>query len=213
MPWIVPRGGAMAILKEGREYMLAFDPGSTGLLLMDFQNGIVALFGDQGTVLVERAVRARIAAHKAGMAVMHVRVGLTEAESAEVPPQNRIFAAAAASRRLNADDSSTQIVASLAPAGDEEVFRKRRVGAFSTTELGSRLRSRGIDTLVLAGLSTSGVVLSTLRDGADRDFRILVLSDCCADPDPEVHHLLMAKVFPRQAEVILLDDFIASCQG
>ena len=202
----------MANVEESLGHMLTFDPARSGLLLMDFQNGIVGMLGDQGAVLVERAVRARIAARRAAMAVMHVRVALTTEESAAVSPQNRIFAAAAASGRLNADDASTQIVASLAPAGDEEVFRKRRVGAFSTTELGSRLRSRGIDTLVLAGISTSGVVLSTLRDGADRDFRILVLSDCCADPDPEVHRLLMAKVFPRQAEIILLDDFVASCK-
>ena len=193
--------------------MLTLDRGRSALLLMDFQNGIVGMFGDQGAVLVERAARARLAARMAAMAVIYIRVALTVEEGTAVPPQNRIFAAAAASGRLNADDASTQIVASLAPAGGEEIFRKRRVGAFSTTELGSRLHSRGIDTLVLAGLSTSGVVLSTLRDGADRDFRILVLSDCCADPDPEVHRLLMEKVFPRQAEIILLDDFVACCKG
>lgn len=193
--------------------MLTFDPLRSALLLMDYQNGIVAMFGGQGAVLVERAVQARLAARRAAMAVMHVRVALTPEEGAAVPPQNRAFAAAAASGRLDATGASTQIVPALAPLDDEEVFRKRRVGAFSTTELGSRLASRGIHTLLLAGLSTSGVVLSTLRDGSDMDFRLLVLSDCCADPDPEVHRLLLDKVFPRQAEIILLEDFIASCQG
>jgi nicotinamidase-related amidase len=193
--------------------MLTLDPLRSALLLMDYQNGIVAMFGDQGAALVEQAVKARLAARRAKMAVMHVRVALTAEESAALPPQNRIFAAAAASGRLDADDKSTQIVPALAPLGDEEVFRKRRVGAFSTTALGSRLQSRGIDTLLLAGLSTSGVVLSTLRDGADKDFRILVLSDCCADPDPEVHRLLLEKVFPRQAEIIGLEDFVACCKG
>jgi len=57
---------------------------------------------------------------------------------------------------------------------------------------------------VLPGLSTSGVVLSTLREAADKDYRISVLSDCCADPDPEVHQLLLTKIFPRQAEVLEL---------
>jgi nicotinamidase-related amidase len=193
--------------------MLTLDPLRSALLLMDYQSGIVAMFGDQGGVLVERAAQARRAARSAGMAVMHVRVALTAEEGAAVPPQNRIFGAAAASGRLDANATSTQIVPALAPRDGEEVFRKRRVGAFSTTELGSRLQSRGIDTLLLAGLSTSGVVLSTLRDGADRDYRILVLSDCCADPDPEVHRLLLEKVFPRQAEIIVLEDLVACCKG
>lgn len=81
-------------------------------------------------------------------------------------------------------------------------MRKTRVGAFSTTDLAEQLRKRGIDTLILAGISTSGVVLSTVRDAADRDFRLVVLSDACADPQPDVHALLMHKVFPSQADVI-----------
>jgi nicotinamidase-related amidase len=55
---------------------------------------------------------------------------------------------------------------------------------------------------VLAGISTSGVVLSTVGDAADRDYRLLVLEDASADPDAEVHALLTGKVFPRQAQVI-----------
>jgi len=81
------------------------------------------------------------------------------------------------------------------------VFTKIRVSAFSTTELAAFLDDRGIDTLVLAGIQTSGVVLSTVRDAADRDYRLLVLADCCADPDAGVHETLTAKVFPRQADV------------
>jgi nicotinamidase-related amidase len=73
-----------------------------------------------------------------------------------------------------------------------------------------RLAARGIDTLVLAGVATSGVVLSTLRDAADRDYRLFVLSDVCADMDPEVHRVLMEKIFPRQADVIALDAFLQS---
>ena len=81
---------------------------------------------------------------------------------------------------------------------------KRRVTGFAGSDLEVILRSQGIGHLVLAGLSTSGVVLSTLREAADKDYRISVLSDCCADPDPEVHQLLLTKIFPRQAEVLEL---------
>ena len=44
-------------------------------------------------------------------------------------------------------------------------------------------------------------MLSTTRQAADLDFRITILSDACADADPEVHRVLMEKVFPRQATV------------
>jgi len=50
--------------------------------------------------------------------------------------------------------------------------------------------------------ATSGVVLSTVREAADKDFQLTVLSDLCADFDPEVHAVLMQKVFPRQAAVL-----------
>ncbi len=49
-------------------------------------------------------------------------------------------------------------------------------------------------------------MLSTVRDGADRDYRVYVLEDATADFDPEVHDLLMHKVFPRQAHVISIAD-------
>ena len=90
----------------------------------------------------------------------------------------------------------------VAPQADDIVVRKTRVGAFSTTNLAQQLENAGITTLILAGISTSGVVLSTVRDAADRDYRLFVLADACADPNSGVHETLMHGVFPRQADVI-----------
>jgi len=75
------------------------------------------------------------------------------------------------------------------------------VSAFTGSDLQVVLRSLGADTLVLTGIATSGVVLSTLRQAADLDYRLVVLSDACLDADPEVHRVLTEKVFPRQAAV------------
>ena len=72
------------------------------------------------------------------------------------------------------------------------------------------LRAKGVRHLVLSGIATSGVVLSTLREAADKDYRLTVLSDLCADRDPEVHSVLMTKVFPRQAQVTSIADWTAS---
>jgi nicotinamidase-related amidase len=83
-----------------------------------------------------------------------------------------------------------------------------RVSAFASTDLDPLLRAREIDGLVLTGIATSGVVLSTLRQAADMDFYLTVLADGCLDPDPEVHRLLTEKIFPVQADVVSVDDWI-----
>jgi nicotinamidase-related amidase len=59
----------------------------------------------------------------------------------------------------------------------------------------------------LTGIVTSGVVLSTLREAADKDYRITVLSDGCADRETEVHEFLINRIFPRQADVITIDEW------
>ena len=76
-----------------------------------------------------------------------------------------------------------------------------RVSAFAGSDLEVILRSLRIDTLVLTGIATSGVVLSTLREAADKDYGLVVLSDACLDADPEVQRVLIEKLFPRQADV------------
>jgi nicotinamidase-related amidase len=174
---------------------------------MDFQNAIVGMVGEAGAALLERAQKARTAAKAAGVATMHVRVAFTEADYAGLSPRNKSFAALNASRFITDGGAPADIHPALAPASDEEVFRKFRVGAFSTTNLAERLTARGIDTLILAGIATSGVVLSTVRDAADRDYRLFVLADCCADADAEVHRVLTEKVFPRQADVVTLENW------
>ena len=98
----------------------------------------------------------------------------------------------------------------VAPQEGDIVVRKRRVGAFSTTDLHEQLAARGIDTLVLAGLSTSGVVLSTVRHASDRDYRLLVLSDASADPEPDKHEFLTTRIFPGMATVLTTDELAAA---
>ena len=72
------------------------------------------------------------------------------------------------------------------------------------------LRARDIEHLILMGIATSGVVLTTVRVAADLDFEMTVVADCCADQDEEVHRVLTGKVFARAAEVTTADDVIAA---
>lgn len=184
------------------------EPGRSALLIMDAQQSITAMLPDADAFLSGLA-RARAIAREHDVDVVYVRVALTAEDAAAVPEQNARFSQGAASGRLADGAAGTQIDPRIAPGEGELVVRKRRVGALSTTDLDERLRQRGIDTLILCGIATSGVVLSTVRDAADRDYRLFVLEDGCFDSDPEVHRLLTQKVFPRQATVISIDELPA----
>jgi nicotinamidase-related amidase len=177
------------------------DPARAALLLMDFQPGILGAIPDAQD-LVARAFAARAAARKAGTRIVHVRVAFTDQDYAAIPPHNKGFAGVVASRYLTDGAPATGIHPGLQPEAGDIVVTKTRFGAFSTANLARFLNPHRIDTLLLAGVSTSGVVLSTLRDAADRDYRLFVLADCCADPHPDVHRVLLEHVFPRQADVI-----------
>jgi nicotinamidase-related amidase len=93
------------------------------------------------------------------------------------------------------------------------VVTKRRMSAFSGSDLELILRAKNKDHLVLTGISTSGVVLSTLREAVDKDYALTVLSDLCADRDEEVHRVLTEKVFPRHAEVLSSADWLSTLRG
>lgn len=180
----------------------------SALLVMDVQNGIVERLGD-ASALLGRLGGAISAARRAGVPVIYVHVRFRDGYP-EISPRNRAFSALKdGARPMTESDLSTAIHPSVAPQTGDVVVTKRRVGAFSGSDLEVVLRSQGITSLVLAGIATSGVVLSTLRAAADMDFEITVLSDGCADADAEVHDVLMTKVFPRQAEVLTVDEWQA----
>ena len=177
------------------------DPKRTALLVMDFQQDVLRRMPGLEP-LVARVQGAIAGMRDHGGTIGYVRVAFTEEDWAAVPPGNSVFAQAARNRLMHHEDPSTAIHDSLAPQPGDIVVRKTRVGAMSTTDLDRQLRDRGIDTLVLAVLSTSGVVLSTVIEATDRDYRLYVLSDGTDDPEAETRDFLLGKVFPRRAQVI-----------
>jgi nicotinamidase-related amidase len=180
------------------------------LLVMDVQNGIVQRYSEKPEVLApfQQAVSA---SRSAGIPVIFVRVAFRKGFP-EVSPRNKSFSAitrpgAPGIGTMIVSDVSTQIHAAIAPRPDEAIVTKLRVSAFAGSDLEVILRSSGIDTLVLTGIATSGVVLSTLREAADKDYGLIVLSDACLDADPEVHRMLTQKLFPRQANVLSVSEW------
>jgi nicotinamidase-related amidase len=177
------------------------------LLSMDYQNGIVASYGG-GAELLDRATGVLDKARDMGMRVIHVHVGFRPGFP-EVNPRNAMFGAIVASpeRRKMFDGNGADIHAAVAPMNDEVVIRKHRVSAFSNSDLDMILRANDNDTLVMYGIATSGVVLSTLVDAADRDYKIFVIKDCCGDQDVELHNALIERYFPKRGTVITAEEF------
>lgn len=181
------------------------DPTRTALLVMDYQNGIVGMV-ENGQQLVSQAVDLIAGVRARGGTVAYVRVAFADGDLDSAPASSGMARNATPERRaaMHADSPTTQIADAIAPQDGDIVVRKQRVGAFSTTDLHEQLQARGIDTLLLAGISTSGCVHSTVLDAFDRDYRVIVLADACADPDPEVHRFLLQRVFTKRGEVIEL---------
>jgi nicotinamidase-related amidase len=181
------------------------------LLVMDVQEGIVTRFAQTGDFL-KRINTAITAARTASILVIYVLVAFRQGYP-EISPKNKSFSAIKQQQgSLQTTLTATEIPPAIAPQPTDIVVTKRRVSAFSGSDLEVVLRAQGIAHLVLCGIATSGVVLSTLREAADKDYELTVLSDGCVDSDEEVQQLLLSKVFPRQAEVVPVEVWSARLQ-
>ena len=171
------------------------------LLVMDVQVGIVTRYAQTGDFLTSIST-AITAARAASIPVIYVAVAFRPGYP-EVSPRNKSFSAIKQQQSsLSAPLTTTEIHPAIAPQPTDIVVTKRRVSAFSGSDLEVVLRAQDISHLVLCGIATSGVVLSTLREAADKDYQLTVLADGCVDSDEEVQRVLLSKVFPRQAEVV-----------
>ncbi len=160
---------------------LEIDRDKTAVVIMDFQQRIIANNASDPENVVKQASAALEGARKAGIPVIYVmhRGG----PFAEYAPD-------------------VELHEGVAPADGEMVITKTRPGPFSTTNLDVALRERGIETIVIMGVSTSGCVLSCTRWAVDVNYKFIVVSDACSDGDPEVHRVLTEKVYPRMGTVV-----------
>ena len=170
------------------------------LLIMDMMNDLVHPDGMGAKSYVpqcnERGVYANTAnviarARASGVMVGYVRVGFTE-QYPECPPKSPVFAKAKDNNVFQLGTWGTEVFADFAPqAGDPDII-KHRVSPFYGTKLEPLLRAQGIDRLILAGVSTNGVVSAAVREGHDRDYACVVLEDCCAGATAEEHDYALA---------------------
>lgn len=193
---------AADVAKPAAKTELLIDRAHTAVLVMDYQNDIVNMMPEKTrSPLLDKASEAVKAARQAGLPIIYVVVRFRDGYP-EVSQQNPRFASLKESGRLREGAPGAEIHPRLAPQSGDVVVTKRRVGAFSTTDLEAILRAHSVNTLVMFGIATSGVVLSTVRWAADMDYQLVVVSDASADMDSEVHRILTQKVFPTQATVV-----------
>ena len=188
------------------------DPAHTAVLSMDCQAGIVSIYTrDSKDAFLLRVANVLHHARATGMTIIHVQVGF-RLGFPEISSRNALFAAVKSSEQHQQlfREPLAAIPDTIAPQGNEIVITKHRVSAFAGTDLAMILRANEIDTLVLYGIATSGVVLSTLIEAADADYRLAVISDCCADLDLALHDCLIQRFFPTRGSVLSSESFIAS---
>lgn len=188
---------------------MSFDRKHTAVLAMDCQAGIVSICAKPPEEFAARAAGVLHAARKAALPVIHIQVGFRPGFP-EVGTRNKLFAAIKDSperQKLFAGPGGA-IHPALGPEPGDIVITKHRVSAFHGTDLDLILRANEIGTLVLFGIATSGVVLSTVLEGCDADYRIVVVADCCADMDAELHEALLHRLFARRGEVTTSVEFL-----
>jgi nicotinamidase-related amidase len=176
------------------------------LLILDMQLPFLASLPKSEKVIGNVAQSIKAARQK-GIHVIYVVLGFRP-EAPEIG-ETGLFAKNKA--WLGSADMSdfTAIHPDLAPAENEITIVKRRVGSFNGSDLEIVLRALNIRQFTLTGINTSGVVLSTVVEASDKDYQITVISDCCADKDDKLHEVLVEKVFPIHARVVLLKNWTA----
>jgi biuret amidohydrolase len=190
---------------EAEPASLDVDIGATALIIIDMQRdflepgGFGAALGNDVSRLkaaVGPCAQVLAAARRAGLLVIHTREGhrpdLTDAPPLKVErgdPALRIGAPGPMGRILIRGEPGHDIIPELYPAAGEPVIDKPGKGAFYQTDLELILKNRGIETLLVCGVTTEVCVNTTVREANDRGFCCIVLSDCCASYFPEFHEV------------------------
>jgi nicotinamidase-related amidase len=192
---------------------LTLDRQHTALLIADFYAAIMSTIPHAvERQVVEHAQRLQQTVRDVGLFVCYCAT-VFRPGYVEISERNKTFRERKHSGQPPIADPLQLIHPAVRPAAGEVVVGKHRVNALYGTALDLILRANTIDTLIILGYATSGVVLSTVRYAADSDYRLVVVEDCCADQDPEVHNFLTRRIFPRQAEVVSADEVIQALKS
>jgi nicotinamidase-related amidase len=179
----------------------AIEPARTALVVMHYQTDILGLFPSVAPVLLANTRKLCDAARAKGVGVYFVNLRFSPGYP-EVSPSNKNGQGI---KRLGLfiDD---QTAPELGQQADEPLIVAHRASVFFGTGLEVRLSARGIDSLIMVGIASTGVVLSSVAYASDADFRLYTVKDCCYDPDHVVHEHLFSTAFESRTTVLSLAD-------
>ena len=184
---------------------LQLDPQKTALVLIDLQNAIVGMNPVPHTAaqVVENSKKLADAFRGQGAPVVYVRVDLNDFVNLPVDqPHNR------GDKPLPA--AASEITPSAGFQHGDILVTKRHWGAFAGTNLEQQLKSRGIDTVVLTGISTNVGVESTARQGTGLGFAFVLVEDACSAQSTEHHRFAFENIFPRLTRARTTDEVLAA---
>jgi len=210
LPTEFPRVSPRRVQVDADPAPIAIDTGATALVIIDMQRDFLEPggFGEalgNDVALLQAAVTPCCAlldaARRHGILVVHTREGhrhdLSDAPRAKVErgePTRRIGAPGPMGRILIRGEAGHEIVAALAPIAGEPIVDKPGKGAFYATDLDALLRNRGIEALIVCGVTTEVCVHTTVREANDRGYRCIVPGDCCASYFPAFHSAGLAMI-------------------
>jgi nicotinamidase-related amidase len=179
---------------------------TTAFLVMDTQVGMLSRSTFPPHYLP--LLRKTITAARPHMKIIYVTVSFRPGHPEIAPTSMSAFVAGKKNNHFVAGSPETAIHPDIAPIEGDIVVEKKRVSAFTGSGLDVLLRGLEVKRLVMAGLSTGGVVLSTLCEASDKDFEIMVLKDLCMDPDESLHEALVEKIFKKRGEVMSAEEWL-----
>ncbi|MCT9074020.1 isochorismatase family cysteine hydrolase [Cupriavidus gilardii] len=182
----------------------AIVPAKTALLVMHYQTDILELFPSVAPTLLANTRRLCDAARDKGIGVYFAKFHFSPGYP-EVSPLNK-NGQGVKQLGLFVED---QISPELGRQADEPIIIAHRASVFFGTDLQVRLSAQGIDTLIMVGIASTGVMLSSVAYASDADFRLFTVKDCCYDPDQVVHDHLFATAFESRTTVLTLADALA----
>ena len=190
---------------------LTLEPSRTALVVIDIQRGIVAMPAapHPGAEVVARTVDLATAMRAAGGTVVLVHVTPSPDRKDSLRPITDAAAIGPAAGQTPPPDWA-EIVPELGPKPGDIVITKRQWGAFYGTELDLQLRRRGIDTIVLCGISTNIGVETTARDAFERGYQQVFVEDAMAARSADEHASTVGTLFPRIGRVRSTQEVLAA---
>ncbi|SAL57252.1 isochorismatase hydrolase [Caballeronia turbans] len=179
----------------------AIAPARTALVVMHYQADILGLFPSVAPALIANTRTLCDAARARGVGVYFVNLRFSPGYP-EVSPLNKNGQGIKRLGLFTGDRTAPE----LGQRDDEPLIIAHRASVFFGTGLEERLAARGVDSLIMAGIASTGVVLSSVAYASDADFRLYTVKDCCYDPDQVVHEHLFSTAFESRTTVLSLAD-------